>query len=267
MTEPEKRYNIRVIERALGLLSLLANGRPIGLPELADGLEISESSTYRLLATLVSHNYVTHDKQIGGYRLGLACLELARAYQAGSEVRRIALTELEAFRDATSETVHLGVLDDMEVVYLEKIPGLHAIGIMSSSVGGRAPSYCTGLGKVLLAYLEPDRVQAFFSSNSFHSYTPITMTSVAELLPHLEQIRRQGFALDEGEHEAEVRCVAAPVFDAFGEVVAAVSVSGPAARLGALQEQEQLIRQTVDSAQAISAKLGYQPARQTDIRH
>ena len=221
-------------------------------------MDINESSTYRLLATLVSHNYVEHDKQAGGYKLGLACLELARAYQASSDIRRVALPDLITLRDETSETVHLGMMADFEVIYLEKIPGLHAIGLMSSSVGGRSPAYCTGLGKVMLAYMDPEFVRSQFTDNSFHPFTQNTITRLEDLIPHLEQIRSQGFALDEGEHEAEVRCIAAPVFDNTGEAVAAVSISGTAGRLDVLSEQQELIDQTVGSALAISTKLGHQ---------
>jgi DNA-binding IclR family transcriptional regulator len=258
------RYNIRVLDRAIGLLSLLSDGQSKNLTELSAQSGIGSSSTYRLLATLASHGYVEHDRAAGGYRLGLACLELSRAYLESSDVRKVALPELESLRDATSETVHLGILDQMEVVYIEKLQGLHAIGLMSSRVGGRSPAYCTGLGKMLLAHLDPGLVQDHFGRNGVRRFTENTITDLNELVAHLASVRAQGYAIDNAEHEPEVRCVAAPVFDLRGEVVAAISVSGPVARLDPFGAQRPLIEATVQSAQAISRRLGHpvgEPAR------
>lgn len=251
------RYNIRVLDRAIGLLTLLSEGQPKNLTELSAQLGVGSSSIYRLLATLASHGYVEHDRAAGGYRLGLACLELSRAYLESSDIRQLALTELENLRDATSETVHLGILDQMEVVYIEKLQGLHAIGLMSSRVGGRSPAYCTGLGKVLLAHLDPALVRNHFRKNGLKRFTDHTITGLPGLVEHLAAVREQGYAIDNAEHETEVRCVAAPVFDRRAEAVAAISVSGPETRLDPFGEQRPLIEATIRTAQAISRRLGY----------
>jgi len=248
MQQTGGRYNIRVLDRAIGLLSLLSDGQSKTLTELSAQLGIGSSSIYRLLVTLASHGYVEHDRAAGGYRLGLACLELSRAYLESSDVRKVALPELESLRDATSETVHLGILDQMEVVYIEKLQGL---------VGGRSPAYCTGLGKMLLAHLDPGLVQEHFGRNGVRRFTENTITELKELTAHLAAVRAQGYAIDNAEHEPEVRCVAAPVFDLRGEVVAAISVSGPVARLDPFGAQRPLIEATVQSAQAISRRLGH----------
>lgn len=145
----------------------------------------------------------------------------------------------------------------MEIVYLEKLHGVHAIGLMSSKIGGRAPAYCTGLGKAMLAFYNSSTVRSYFTSNSLPKFTERTITSVNKLLRHLKQVKQAGYALDIGEHELEVRCVAAPVFDSKGEVVAAISVSGPAARLEPLNEKQELINETILTARNISQKLGY----------
>ncbi|MEW6566928.1 MAG: IclR family transcriptional regulator [Chloroflexota bacterium] len=253
-------YNIRVLERAVHLLRQLSDGRPRTLTQLSEELGMSSSTTFRLLATLSAHSLVERDRSDGKYRLGLAVLEMARSYFEGNDLRRIALPELERLRDRTGETVHLGILDEMQVVYLEKLHGHHAIGLMSSRVGGRSPAYCTGLGKVLLAHANPERVRRHFEAQGLKRYTPKTLRSVAELMRHLERVRAQGYALDDGEHEPEVRCVAAPVFDLNGEVVAAVSVSGPGPRMDPLESQLQLIEQTQRAARAISVRLGHRPS-------
>ncbi len=257
--QKEGRYNVRAVDRVFYILSVLSDSKPRKLTELSEEIALNSSTTFRLLATLAHHNYVERDETSGEYRLGLACLELARAYHAGNDIRRAALPELERLRDVSTETVHLGVLDKMEVVYLEKLHGLHAVGLMSSRVGGRSPAYCTGLGKILLAYADPKLVRDHFERVGLHRYTDTTIGNVDELIDHLEQVRCQGYTLDLGEHEAEINCVATPIFDIDGRVVAAISVSGPAARMKPLETKQELIKLTKETARIISAKLGYRP--------
>lgn len=253
----QERYKVRALDRSIRILSVLSDGKPRTLTELSKSIQISSSTTFRLLATLASHNYVERDKQTGEYRLGLACLELARAYHAGNFLRLMALPELETLRDETTETVHLAVLDKMEVVYLEKLAGLHAVGLMSSQVGGRAPAHCTGLGKALIAHLDPETVREHYARMGLTRYSDATIVRLDEMIAHLEQVRIRGYALDVGEHEVEVRCVAAPIFDLNNEVVAAISVSGPDGRMEPLESNQELIDRTLKTARVISAKLGY----------
>jgi IclR family acetate operon transcriptional repressor len=251
------RYNIRVVDRAVSVLTALSDGTPRTLTELSKELGINSSTTFRLLATLRSHNLVQMENSTGNYRLGLACLELSRAYHTGDEVRQAALPEMETLRDGTMETVHLGVLDGMDIVYLEKLEGLHAIGLMSSRVGRRAPAYCTGLGKVLMAHTSPEFIQENIAQLNLQKYTDTTITDEEELFEHLELVRHRGYALDLGEHEVEVRCVAAPIFDQYGDTVAAISVSGPRDRIDPVAQNKELIERTLNAANNISRNLGY----------
>lgn len=259
-TASDNPYNIRAVERTLSVLNSLADGKPRTLVELSEAIGLHSSTTFRLLSTLTSGNYVQRDEHTGRYSLGLACLELAHAFLAGNDVRAAALSELEHLRDATTETVHLALLDKMDVVYLEKLPGLHAVGLMSSRVGGRSPSYCTGVGKVLLAYLEPEAVRAHFAGISLRTFTANTIDSLDALMDELAEIRTAGYGFDNGEHEREVRCVAVPIHGMTGDVIAAVSVSGPASRMDPVQQQTRLIDLALASVQRISARLGYRGA-------
>lgn len=251
------RYNIRVLDRAVDVLSALSDGKQHSLTGLSEAVNLSSSTTFRILSTLHCHGYVERDERSGAYKLGLACLELARAYGESNDIRVTALPDLEMLRDDTKETVHLAVLDRHEVVYLDKLPGLHAVGIMSSQIGRRAASHCTGLGKALLAFEDIEEVRAYFQRKGLRQFTDATIQSVDELIGQLQQIRKRGYSFDLGEHEQEVRCVAAPVFDISGRAVAAISVSGPSSRLDPLEEKRELIDRTLESAHSISAKLGY----------
>lgn len=260
-SQDEARYNIRVLDRAISILSLLADGRARTPAEISEAIELSTSTTFRMLSTLAYYHYVLRDESTNQYRLGLACLELAHAYLTGNDLRRISLPELEALRNETKETVHLAVLEGMEIVYLEKLPGLHAIGLMSSRVGGRSPAYCTGVGKVLLAYQNLEGVRVYYQENGLVRYTESTITDLPTLMSALEAIRRVGYGFDYGEHEDEVRCVAAPIFDITGQTVAALSISGPEARMDPLEENHDMIAMALHAAINISRQLGYNQAK------
>jgi DNA-binding IclR family transcriptional regulator len=251
------RYNIRVLDRAFRILALLSDGKPRSLLELSGAIDLSNSTTFRQLATLVQYRYVQRDEQTNQYSLGLACLELARAYYEGNDLRRVALPELERLRNETKETVHLAVLDQMEIVYIEKLQGLHPIGLMGSRVGGRSPAYCTGVGKVLLAYEPPGVIKQYFLRRKLQRFTENTITSVSALISELASIRDQGYSLDHGEHESQVYCVATPIFDMKGDVIAGLSISGPADRMEPIESNREMIEKARQTANNISVKLGY----------
>ena len=259
--QTENRYNIRVLDRALRLLALLSDGKPRTLQELSGEIELSTSTTFRQLATLVQYRYVQRDEQTNQYTLGLACLELARAYNEGNDLRRVALPELERLRNETKETVHLAILDETEIVYIEKLHGLHTIGFMGSRVGGRSPAYCTGVGKVLLAYTDPAVTRRYFLRRKLQRYTDKTITSFPALVTELASIHGQGYALDHGEHELGVCCVAAPIFDMKGDVIGGLSISGPLSRLEPIERNRDLIEKARQTASNISAKLGYSSSK------
>jgi DNA-binding IclR family transcriptional regulator len=235
----------------------MSDGKSRSPIEISEGINLSSSTTFRILATLSYFNFIKRDEKTGEYGLGLACLELARAYQDTNDLRRVALPELEALRDDVKETVHLCILDKMEIVYLEKLSGLHAIGIMSSRVGGRSPAHCTGVGKTLLAYLNPEQVRVHLAQHGLPAYTETTITDLDDLMLELTRIRQQGYAIDRGEHEYEVRCIATPIFDINGLAVAALSISGPSARMDPLQDNIELIQKAKETALKISRQLGY----------
>ena len=253
----DNRYNIRVLDRTFGMLALLADGKPRSLQQLSREAGLSPSTTFRQLASLAYYRYVERDDQTGQYRLGIACLELARAYYEADDLRRTALPELERLRDETRETVHLAILDQTEIVYIEKLQGLHPIGLMGSRVGGRAPAYCTGVGKVLLAHQPLPVVKHYFIRRKLQRFTDNTITTYKDLIAELESVRSRGYALDHGEHESQVCCVAAPIFDLSGEVVAGLSISGPTDRMEPIERNRKMIENARQTASHISTKLGY----------
>lgn len=194
------------------------------------------------------------------YVPGLRLLKLASASWARNEFRAVAAPFLEVLHRQTGETVHLGVLRGREIIYLDKVESRQAVR-MNSQIGNASPVYCTGVGKAALAALDAEALDAILSGLELRRFTPQTITSRAALLDELAQIRASGIAFDREEHEPGIRCVAAPIFDAGRALVAGVSVTGPAYRVGEAQLDDWAprVRHAAGGIMAeLSARLGPQ---------
>jgi DNA-binding IclR family transcriptional regulator len=250
-----RRYRVDAAAKALDLLSAFSFGEPrLSLAALASRTGIPRPTAFRLLTTLEQAGFLS--KVSGEYQLGIKCFVLGNVVAATLDLREKARPHLETLRDATGETVHLAVLDSWHVLYLERLQSPRPIGFMRSRVGGIVPAYCTGLGKTLLAFKPEEAVAAWLSTQSLVAMTPQTITSPRRLLKELRAIRERGYGLDEQEHEIGVRCIAAPIDNHAREVVAAISVAGPADRMPHPLVGSELANRIVATAQAIAAELG-----------
>ncbi len=251
-----QRYSVRAVQRALALLQTFLNSdNELSASEISKSLQLDPSTTFRMLVTLQTQGFVEQNSATGKYRLGVACLELGSQYLKSNDLRSRAWGVMEALRNEFGETVHLTVLDGNEVVYIEKLAGLHPIGLMSSRVGQRSPSYCTGVGKAMLAYLPRQKVRELFPRLRLARYTENTITDWDALLWALEKIRERGYAIDDQEHEAGVKCVAVPIFTHRG-IAAAMSISGPTERMDNHIQRGNLIDRLVRAGYQISAQMG-----------
>lgn len=240
----------------LGDIASASDGRK-SLTQIANHLNVSKSTAHRYLTTLEGLGVVQRDER-ETYRLGLRLVELAGAVLADHDLRREAEPELEALAQSTKETAHLAVPSGNEVFYLAKVDSPHAIR-MFSRIGSRMPMHCTALGQSILAHLPEERVREVLSEG-LPRRTPNTITDPVALRANLELVRQRGFAIDEEENEAGVRCVGAPVFDLAGAVVGAISISGPTMRI--TPEVALAIAPAVmQAARAVSLRLGYQDGR------
>jgi IclR family KDG regulon transcriptional repressor len=248
------------VERAVDLLATFSAAEPeLSLTQLSSRLNLSVSTAYRLLVTLEDRGYVERNPQTGSYSLGVACLDLGTVFLSKVDMRDRVLPLLEHLRGECRETVHLAIIDrdQMQVIYLDKLEGLLPIGMMGSRVGGRAPAYCTGLGKCLLAYLEDSVVRKFYSTNDMQAHTANTITDLNRLLEEMAKIRERGYAVDDVEHEPDVKCVAAPVWNHRQAVVGAISVAGPEQRMDRLIAENGLIERVLSAAHEASLRMGY----------
>jgi len=249
-------YQVQVLDRALAILDLLSfEGPDLSLGEVSDKLELHKSTVHRLIMVLERHKLIERNSLNGRYRLGLKLFELGTRAVSRLDLRERARPVLERLVLETSETVHLGILDDTEVLYLDKVEPARSVR-MSSSVGRRNPAYCTAMGKSILAYLTEAQVEAIVRKHGLKAMTANTITSLLELKAELAGIRERGYAVDNEEIEEGVRCVGCVVRDFSGGPVAAISVSAPAFRISR-EKAKNLSRPVIAAANTLSAELGY----------
>lgn len=228
-----------------------ADGAPATVDELAKRVGLTRSNAHRTLQTLMHAGYVTKDPN-GGYRGTIRLFELGARQLAQLDIRKAAMPSMRVLAKQCDETVHLSVLDGIDVVYIEKIDSSHPIRAYSM-VGGRAPAYAVATGKALLAHQEEGYVQRHLKN--LRKYTHATL-SLQELKAELSKVVRLGYAVNRGEWREGVGGLAVVIFDGMGQPVAAVGISGPLERLTSKRMKE-LAPLVQASARAISRSMGH----------
>jgi DNA-binding IclR family transcriptional regulator len=212
----------------LETLSRSGNATGLTLTELSDAVGMHRTTLFRILATLQARNFVDRDELTDRYRIGMTVLELASTFLGNLDIRRISSPALEELASRTEELVFLTVLDNDEVVTVERFDSNHMIALRSE-IGDRRPPYCSAAGKAMLAYMPEEEVNRILEEG-MEAFTPRTITSPVVMRHHLELVREQGVAWDDEERIEGVRCVAAPIFDHRNNVVGAVSLAAPSMR-------------------------------------
>lgn len=247
---------VRSVAKALAILDLLAAaGREMSLAEIASKTGLAKSTLHGLLVTLKSFRYVEQSTFDGTYRLGIRLFEIGSVVASSWDVRRVAAPHIQRLLDEFEETVHLAVLDQDQVLYIDKRETRRSLRIVSQ-VGARLPAHCSGVGKVLLAHLPTEEVRRIATARGLPRYTGNTITGLRQLEDELERVRSQGYALDNQEIMDGLRCVAAPIRDHTGRVSAAISVSGPVTRIAG-DRLGQAVESVTRTAAGISADLGF----------
>ncbi|MCG0277302.1 MAG: IclR family transcriptional regulator [Thermanaeromonas sp.] len=252
----KKIKGVQAVERALIILEALAKAEgPVSLSSLSAEVGLHVSTVHRLLSTLARRGFVEQEPNQGRYRLGLKIFEIGHRALYSLDIRAVARPFLRQLVEEFNETANLAVLDGTEVVYIDQVESKNMIKMMARP-GTRVPAYCTGAGKVLLAGLPAFQLERVLSTLNLRPYTAASITSVEQLKKELEQVRRQGYAIDRGELEEGVRCVAAPIINHEQRVVAALSVSGPSNRITEELLQGRLVEAVCRAARAVSEALG-----------
>lgn len=229
---PEEKVKVagqvRALTRALSLLRhLAASGDGMSLTELSEAAGLPPSTTHRLLTTLESERFVRPDPQGGIWRIGVAAFFVGSAFGRSRDKLSLTRPYLRRLMEMSGETANIFVESDGEAVCIGQIESRHGLRAITS-VGGRVPLQSSGAGKALLAHMEPGRRQRLSGIVATSGAAPAEARAVEVAL---EDVRALGYAIDDEEHALGLRCVASPLFDEFGRAVAAISISGPSARI------------------------------------
>lgn len=254
-SEPAGRKVINSVQRAVDILGLFEHhGRELGTTEIADLLGLHKSTAAGLIYTLERNSFLAQNPATRKYHLGFRIVELGSLVLGQLDIRQAARPHMEELRRTIGETVNLGIRDATDVVYIERVAGTHSLG-MRREIGSRTPVHASALGKVLLAWLPPSEQEPLLQRLTFAPLTPRTIVNLKDFQRDLEETRARGFAIDDEENEVGGRCVAAPILDHRGKVVAALSVSSPVSRTPdeILPERGQ---QVGDAARAVSRQIG-----------
>jgi len=253
--EGKQRGGVQSLGRAFAILEEVARHRDgIGLAELSKLVGLHNSTTFHLARTLASLGYLRQDKETKRYRIGRPLFALAASALDEIEMVHVATPVLEDLSRETGESGHFGVRMGDAVVVIARTSGPGAFQL-TERVGVVRPVHCTALGKIVLAALRPDQLKRVLERIELKPATENSITDAAVLLKEIEEIRRTGIAFDDGEFNAEVRCIAVPVLDFTGQIIGALGISGPIWRLSnqALQGHARLVRA---AANRLSTELG-----------
>lgn len=254
---PVERYRIHVIDRAAQILDCFGfDHQELSVSEIGAKTGLHRSTAHRILMALEYNDLIKQNPSTGKYHLGIKLFKLGHQAVSQLNLREICRPFLSRLMNDTKETIHLAVLDDDQVLYLDKVEGPHALR-MPSRVGRYIPTYCTSLGKAMLSCLDDQEVKSILRRQTLKPHTENTVKNVNQLLADLGSVRKRGYAVDNEEIEIGLRCVGAPLRDYTGGMVGAISVAAPSARLS--EKNTPVIgRMVIAIAAGISQKLGFE---------
>ncbi|MFJ1213653.1 DNA-binding transcriptional regulator KdgR [Burkholderia pyrrocinia] len=253
----EKADSVAAVGKVFTILAALGDRREIGISELSQQLGMSKTTVHRFLQTLKTLGYVAQEGETDRYRLTIRLFELGSKALESVDLVREADLEMRRIGQLTREAVHLGAFDEDAIIYIHKIDADYGLR-MQSRIGRRNPLYSTAIGKVLLAWMSPDEARAVLAGIEFRKSTAKTLSSSDAVMSILPHVRQQGYGEDNEEQEDGLMCLAVPVFDRFGRVIAGLSISFPTMRCGA-DTKAHYIALLTESGRAISERLGYRP--------
>ena len=250
--QPEAKGSIQVIERMMSLLDVLASTNDAAtLKMLSQATGLHPSTAHRILAVMSNARLVERHEN-STYALGIRLLELGNIVKSRISIGAVARPFMQDLHNRIGEAINLGIRDQDEIVYVERTSSGRSLVRVVYLVGGRAPLHLTSLGKLFLATDGPQKVREYAKRTGLPGKTPRSLTTLATLEKELDKVRRHGIAYDDEEAELGLKCVAAPIHDDEGNIVAALSVSAPADR-----HDPDWALQVRNTADAVSHALGY----------
>jgi len=247
--------NVQSVNRALDIIEVLSEESDgLGITEIAKRLQMSKSTVHRIATTLLDRGYLAKDRN-GSYKIGLELIRAVGCYINSLELQTEARPYVAKITGELGLTCHLGVLDGDEVVYIEKMDVFSNVRLYSQ-IGVHVHAYSCSLGKCLLSNYSAEEVRHIMSNCQFVRFTDKTLSSIDELIADLDLVRRRGWALDDEESEIGHRCLGAPIYDYRGDIIAAISASGPTT-VFTEDRVESVASYLTEQAMEISHAMGY----------
>lgn len=251
MSRNSDKTTIQSVDRAIEVLRCFLDNEKLGVTEVSKRLGLHKSTTFGLINTLHSNKFLEQDSESGKYYLGIEILRLSANVHL--DIRDISLPFIKQLVETLGETVNLVVRDDECVIYIEKQESPHSMRICTN-IGQRMPMYSTGVGKAMLAFMDPEEQDEILKKSKLIKLTQNTLVDKSLIKENLLQVRKNGYAVDDEELEYGLVCIAVPVLNLQGRPVAAISCSGPKQRM--TKEKKRLaVEKLLDTASAISKKL------------
>lgn len=252
------KRGIQSLANGLDILDILVEAdHPLGVTELARKIDLDKSTVYRLLSTLASRSYIIQEVDTRRYLPSLKIVSHGRKIINDIQLRSVAKPYLKKLTLSTGESSDLAILAGLRVVFIDHEDTDASLNVQAE-IGQVAPPHCTALGKVLTIQYTADEIKNLYKDYELRPFTSRTITSIDELIIHLEKVKQRGFSTDEEEYNFGVTSIAAPIYDHNNTVVAAVGISGPSIRMSSERIYE-LAPSVVGAAREISSKLGQLP--------
>ena len=246
---------VQSLTRALSILNVIASS-PSGLKltEISKALKLAPSTTHRMLTTLQEERYVQYDRDSTRWQIGIQAFVTGNCFLSSRDLTSVARPYMRRLMEENGETVNLAISEGDEVIYMAQVESREMMRVYSKP-GNRVPLHCSGVGKAILMLMEDSEIERLSVQNGLTRLTEKTIQTIPELIKELHTSRKLGFATDDEEHAVGLRCVASVVFDEYAEPFAALSISGPTARISSERLSE--LGEKVKSISAeITAALG-----------
>jgi DNA-binding IclR family transcriptional regulator len=246
---------IQSLRRGLEVLEFMAaRDGEATVTEVARVLSVDRSTSSRLLATLEARGFVEQDPDTQRYRLGTKLTLLSNVVLRSRNLGAVGHEVVRSLAESSGEGAHLAILTGADAVFIDHVDGRERLTI-NTSIGEHDPTYCTAIGRALLSGLSEDAIRELLADVVMKRFTRKTVTSIDRVVESARLVRQQGYAFDDEERHVGVQCVAAPVFDHTGRVVAAVGISGPTGRIASATERT--IREVLSASRSLSTRLGF----------
>ena len=247
---------VQSVDRTLTILEVLSDYNDgLGITEISSLVNLHKSTVHRLLSTLIYKGYVVQDEESSKYKITFKLFELGSKKVHKLDLLEISRPYTKMLMESVNEVVHLIIREETDIVYIDKVEANNTIS-MSSRIGKRNPMYCTATGKAILAFLPEDEVLKVWNSSKIVKLTKNTNTDFILFKKELQTIKNIGYAIDDEENEIGVRCVGATIFNMNGDVVAAISVSGPVTRITD-DKIDFISKEVIQCTNSISKEMGY----------